>query len=206
MKESKFEILFYTIFCLIFICSIIYSCKSEIKTSALEEKYSKALQAYSRKDFNLVLDLCNQITYYTQRNFEAELLKAKAYFFTGENQKALDLINRLEKKYPSFQDAILWHIRILILSGKNDEAKKILDSQIRLNGSDWRIYYLYSLLAEKTENYELQLEMLHRSEILINDGSKVYSELARIWDSIGVKNRALENLVKAEILTNINGE
>ena len=60
---------------------------------------------------------------------------------------------------------------------------------------------MYSLLAEQLENYELQMEMLHHSEMLINDGTKVYRELARIWDSIGMKNHAIENLVKVQILS-----
>lgn len=203
MKESKLVTLFYTIFFVIFICSIIFSCINEIDAGFLEEKYSEALQAYSRKDFNLVLDLCNQITYYTQNNFEAELLKAKSFFFLGKNEECLKTIKKLQRKFPNFTEATIWYIRILILLQENDTAKQILDKQIRLNRSDWRIYYLYSLLAEQTENYELQLEMLRQSQILLNDGAKVYREFARIMDSIGMKNRAIENLSKAQILSNI---
>ena len=45
--------------------------------------------------------------------------------------------------------------------------------------------------------------MLRQSQILLNDGAKVYREFARIMDSIGMKNRAIENLSKAQILSNI---
>ena len=125
-------------FILIFVFTMEYFCK-QTDISIYEQKYSEALAAFTNKDFNLTLELCNDVTKNFNNKFEAELLKSKAYFFLGKNTESLNVIKKLEKKYPNYTDAIIWHARILILLRKNNEAKQILDKQLKLNSSDWRI-------------------------------------------------------------------
>ena len=185
----------------ILLINIIGSCK-KIEENELEFIYLNALDFYVQGDFHKS-KMESSLIYEKNKNFiQAALLLAKSHFFLEEYDEAERILSNLYKKNFEYTESKIWYIRTLIFSKKYDVAKQVLDKELTLNQSDWRIYYLYSLVAEYEKDYEVQLSMLNRADMSLSDGVKVYNKIALIWNDIGLTERALEFSEKAKILEN----
>ena len=72
------------------------------------------------------------------------------------------------------------------------------------NQTDWRIFYLYSLLEERQGNIDKKIVMLNRAEMVLADSVKVYLELSDIWNMLDLQSRASLYNEKANILSETN--
>jgi tetratricopeptide (TPR) repeat protein len=82
--------------------------------------------------------------------------------------------------------------------GDYGPAREALDAQLSLNASDWRFYYQYALLARATGESEKSLSMLNRASAYLEESGKVYIDLAKTWYALGMDDRSLRCLEKAE--------
>ena len=76
-----------------------------------------------------------------------------------------------------------------------------MDTELSFNNTDWRVYYLYALLAQKQNNFNLRLSMQKHAERFLQDGNKVYIDLAAVWLQLGLRGRAIDYLEKAKNLS-----
>lgn len=178
--------------------------KASTEVNKAEKVYILALDAYGIEDYDKAMELVNKAIKTDKKFYQANLLKAKILFFLDHKEEALKILSKLKSNYPAFTDATMWLIRIKILAGNFDDAKKLLDKELSFNSSDWRIYYLYALLAEKTDNYELRLLMNSRAESALIDSAKLYMDLAISWHAMGMHERVKINLEKARIISESN--
>lgn len=184
---------------IIFIISILFfGCKKD--NSLANKLYLQSLDAYSKNDFLLCIKLVEKAIDLNENLIQGKLLLAKSYFFLDENSKALKFLEKIIKDNPEFTDARIWNIRILIFSENFQQAKKYLENELRINQTDWRVYYLYSLLAKAEGDFETQISMLEKAEIALIDGAKVFGEISEIWQGLGLEERANENLNKQKII------
>lgn len=184
---------------IIFIISILFfGCKKD--NSLANKLYLQSLDAYSKNDFLLCIKLVEKAIDLNENLIQGKLLLAKSYFFLDENSKALKCLEKIIKDNPEFTDARIWNIRILIFSENFQQAKKYLENELRINQTDWRVYYLYSLLAKAEGDFETQISMLEKAEIALIDGAKVFGEISEIWQGLGLEERANENLNKQKII------
>ncbi|MBO5236219.1 MAG: hypothetical protein J6B32_03795 [Spirochaetaceae bacterium] len=184
---------------IIFIISILFfGCKKD--NSVANKLYLQSLDAYSKNDFLLCIKLVEKAIDLNENLIQGKLLLAKSYFFLDENSKALKCLEKIIKDNPEFTDARIWNIRILIFSENFQQAKKYLENELRINQTDWRVYYLYSLLAKAEGDFETQISMLEKAEIALIDGAKVFGEISEIWQGLGLEERANENLNKQKII------
>jgi predicted Zn-dependent protease len=186
--------------CGVFVCA----CADDDSRRAAETSYISALEAYTEQDFDRALDFTRKAVSLNKRFYQASFLEAKILFFTGKESEARTVFARLVKRYPRYLDARIWYIRCLILGADYDEAVAELDSELSFNTSDWRIYYLYALLGQKTENYEQRLAMNRRAEAALADSAKVYADLASTWRALGLEERAEEYFGKAAIISGLD--
>lgn len=179
-------------------CFLLFSCS---KKNAAETFYVKAIEAYSKKDFTGALNFADLTLKSDSSFYQAKLLKAKIFYFENFLEESCFVLERLVKKYPEYTDARIWFIRVLIAQEKYNEAEKYLIMELSFNSGDCRVFYQYGNLCAKQNRLDECLSMYRKAEKLLNENSKIYLELADIWLSLGLKERALDELDKAELLS-----
>jgi len=173
------------------------SCRSDAKGTS-EQSYITAVELYSKNDLSGAL-LCVRKIAKADRGFlPAQLLEGKILFFSNDLAGAKKLFGTLARKRPQYTEACLWYIRTLVISGDYRSAKRELDRQLSFNISDWRFYYQYALLARATNENEMRISMLNRAAAYLEESGKVYVDLAKTWYSLGMQDRSLRYLEKAE--------
>ncbi|MBO5137409.1 MAG: hypothetical protein J6B81_02805 [Spirochaetaceae bacterium] len=182
--------------CIAFFCS----CNTKEKVLQAEKLYLQALESYVAKDYQQAKNFSEAAYNLDNKLIQSQLLVAKSLFFMDKEKEALEVCKKLSYEIPEFTEARLWYIRSLIFCDCIEEAISLLQQELALNQSDWRFFYLYSLLAEKKQDYETQLSMLNKAQLALSDGAKVFAQMARIWQELGLEQRASEYLEKETVL------
>jgi tetratricopeptide (TPR) repeat protein len=180
------------------------SCNKASSSREAESTYIAAVEAYSVENYVLALDNVNKVLEQDRNFHQALLLKGKILFFTDKLNDDELIFSNLTRKYPQYTESRIWYIRSLILSNKYSEAQTMIEEELSFNASDWRVFYLYSLLGQKTNNYELRLSMDRRAESILTDSAKVYMDLALAWYALGMNDRAYSYLEKANVVIGAN--
>lgn len=178
---------------------LFHSCKN---AGNAEKLYLSAVQSYADHDFKSAYSFTKQAEKIDSSFYQASFLEAKILFMQEKFDESAKICNRLCRKYPEYTDSRLFLIRCNIFLEKFDVAEKALEKELSFNSSDWRLFYLYSLLYGKQNKTDKQLLMLNRAELALSDTKKVYDNLSRLWDDIGVNERAVNYKVKSRILMN----
>jgi tetratricopeptide (TPR) repeat protein len=131
----------------------------------------------------------------------AELLLGKVYFFQDRELEAEALFADLVRRFPGHTEARLWNIRCLVLLGDHGAAEECLKEELALNPSDWRVYFQYALLAALRGDTETRLTMLRNAEVYLGDAGRVYLELGKVWQALGMDDRARSCVDKARLLS-----
>ena len=183
---------------LVFIFGLsLMSCDRTARRMEAERAYIAAINAYQAEDFYNSLNLVKRTLELDPHFYQASFLKGKNLFFTDRMEEAKRIFSRLISRYPAYTEARIWYIRCLILKGEYDAAQDMLDKELSFNQTDWRIYSLYSLLAQRMNNYEKRLAMNRRAEAVLSGSASVYIDMAFIWYSLGFNARAQIYLEKA---------
>lgn len=180
-----------------FCALLFFSCKNA-DSGYCEKAYIEAADAYAGNELDKVIDLTGNILSVDRNFYQAALLNAKALFFAGNASEAESCLKKLVKKVPEYTEARIWYIRVLILNGKYQEAEKMLEKELSYNQTDWRLYYQYAVLANRTDDYEKRLSMLQRAETALTDSSKVFMDEALFWYELGLEDRSKEYIDKAK--------
>jgi tetratricopeptide (TPR) repeat protein len=182
----------------------ICACKNGAVDVRAEKAYLAAVEAYTEQRYDAALEFVRAALRADMNFYQASFLEAKILFFQGNEADAEKLFLRLVQKYPSYTEARIWHIRCLVISGQNGKALSKLEEELSFNNTDWRVYYLYALLGQKTNNYEQRLSMNRKAETALTESAKVYMDLALIWRALGMNGRAGDYLRKAETVSGSN--
>jgi tetratricopeptide (TPR) repeat protein len=170
-----------------------------------ERAYLAAAEAYAEERFGEALEYVRESLKIDPDFYQARLLEGKIFFFQNRLEKATELFAGLCAKHPEYTEARLWNLRCLVLSGKDPrEIQEVLDRELSFNPSDWRVLYLYALLAGNNGDWEKRLSMGRRAEQALSDSAKVYLDMALSWHSLGLKDRAVLALEKARIVSGGN--
>jgi tetratricopeptide (TPR) repeat protein len=170
-----------------------------------ERAYLAAAEAYAEERFGEALEYLGESLRIDPDFYQARFLEGKILFFQNRLEKAAELFAGLCAKHPEYTEARLWNLRCLVLSGKDPRiVQEALDRELSFNPSDWRVLYLYALLAGNNGDWEKRLSMGRRAENALSDSAKVYLDMALSWHSLGLKDRAVLALEKARILSGGN--
>lgn len=185
------------VICILCSCIFFVSCKNN---ATAEKFYLSAVDSYAEHDFENALVFLKQAKKQDSSLYQAQYLEGKILFFQNKYEDAAKIFEKLVKKYPQYTDSRLFLIRCNIFLGNLSEAEKKLNQELSFNSTDWRIFYLYSVLYGKQNQLDKQLMMLNRTELAIKDTKKVYDNLAFLWDELGVRDKAVNYKVKSNIL------
>ena len=185
------------VICILCSCIFFVSCKNN---ATAEKFYLSAVDSYAEHDFENALVFLKQAKKQDSSLYQAQYLEGKILFFQNKYEDAVKIFEKLVKKYPQYTDSRLFLIRCNIFLGNLSEAEKKLNQELSFNSTDWRIFYLYSMLYGKQNQLDKQLMMLNRTELAIKDTKKVYDNLAFLWDELGVRDKAVNYKVKSNIL------
>lgn len=185
------------VICILCSCIFFVSCKNN---ATAEKFYLSAVDSYAEHDFENALVFLKQAKKQNSSLYQVQYLEGKILFFQNKYEDAAKIFEKLVKKYPQYTDSRLFLIRCNIFLGNLSEAEKNLNQELSFNSTDWRIFYLYSMLYGKQNQLDKQLMMLNRTELAIKDTKKVYDNLAFLWDELGVRDKAVNYKVKSNIL------
>jgi len=180
------------------------SCTGKYKRAEAEKAYIAAIDAYTEEQYEDSLELVRRAIKLDRNFYQASFLEGRILFFSDRQEEAEKIFFRLSSRYPAFTEARIWHIRCLILKNDFKTAQILLDKELTFNQTDWRIYNLYSLLAQKTDNYEERLAMNRRAENILTDSARIYIDMAIIWHTLGLRDRAQTYIEKAQHVTGAN--
>ena len=166
--------------------------------------YIKALECYDKKDFDNSSVFINQCLKCDKNFYQAQFLKAKINFFQSRYDAAEESLYTLAKKYKENYDIQTYLIQCLIFNGKYDKATRKIEDLLRQNRGDWRLYYYASLVAAKKGELERRMQMLNAAENALALSARVYSDLAFVWETLGVAQKSQEYGEKRDAIANKN--
>lgn len=193
---------FFTVVILLFSFFILVGCKKD--KESLEKLYLSALESYSVREFDKALFYLKGATEIDRNNSQVNFLIAKINFFQQNYEQCLLLLNKVIKQNPEFTEARIWLIRCEIVNKNYESAKARLDDELKWNMTDWRIFYLYSLLSKEQDKLDEQLVMLKNAELSLQDASKVYASTAMTWSILGIESKEKEYINKAKVIGNFS--
>jgi tetratricopeptide (TPR) repeat protein len=180
---------------------LLSGCREHGPKAEAERAYMAAVDAYGAEKYEDAYALARQALSQDRKFYQAEFLEGRILFFTGNEAEAKKIFSKLVSRYPEYTEANIWYIRTLILSGEYEKARGLIEGELSFNTSDWRIYYLYGLLAQKTGDYEKRLSMNRHAETVLTDSAKVYMDMAAVWQALGLEERAGVYLEKARMIS-----
>lgn len=180
------------------------SCSGKISTEDSNKLYLAAVDAYSSAKYTESLAYIDMLKKHNHQFYQADLLKGKILFFQNDYDGAAKIFKKLVKKYSQFSEARIWYIRTLILNQQYELAQTEIDKELSFNQTDWRIYYLYSVLEDARGNIDKKIIMLNRAELALTDSAKVYMELSDIWSILDLQDRSNDYLIKSKIVAGTN--
>jgi tetratricopeptide (TPR) repeat protein len=191
---------------------LLLACAGAERKDRAEQAYAAAVEAYGQERFAEALDHTEESLRIDPDFYQARLLEGKILFFQNRREEAGKKFAGLCAKYPEYTEARLWNLRCLVLSlegggsgrKKLKEVQTALDRELSYNPSDWRVLYLYALLAGNTGDWEKRLSMGRRAETALSDSAKLYLDMALSWHSLGLEDRAVLSLEKARIIAGGN--
>lgn len=199
MIKKVFEFLFFMT-----ILISVFSCKEKLSSEETLKLYLSAVDCYTNQEYDQALVYLNLIKQNDSDFYQADFLIGKVLFFKNDLINAEQLFLKLQKKYPEYIEARIWYIRTLIISRQFDKAESELEKQLSFNQTDWRLFYLYSLLEDIRGNMDKKIVMLKRAELAMSDSAKVYMELATVWNLLDVMDKSEDYLLKAKIISETN--
>jgi tetratricopeptide (TPR) repeat protein len=199
--------------CSTFIAIGVAACKPDRLLQA-EGVYVRAAEAYAQEHYTEALEYARESLRINSNFHQARFLEGKILFFQNRLEEARKIFTALGVKYPEYTEARIWMLRCLVLSipekdtpaheKRVKEAQAALEKELVFNSTDWRVLYLYALLAGNTGDWEKRLAMGRRAETALSDSSKVYLDMALTWHSLGLEDRAGHSLEKARIVSRNN--
>ena len=179
---------------------LVISCSPKYTEEDLIKLYLTALNFYSNEELEESKEYINMILQQDKNFYQAEFLLGKINFFQDNLINSKNIFYKLQRKYPEYIESKIWYIMTLILLKEYNQAQIVLDKSLSFNQTDWRIYYLYSLLETYRENYDKKIAYLKQAEECLRDSTKVYNELSQIYNFFELDNISSDYKLKEKTI------
>ncbi|MBR5964930.1 MAG: tetratricopeptide repeat protein [Treponema sp.] len=179
----------------VWVAALLLSC---ISLAACADKksagilYIKALEAYKQKDFAAAAAFINQSLKCDKKSKQAKFLKAKIYLFEGQYQEACKLFSDLYKSESDNKDIQRYLIQSLIFLEDYKKASEEIQTALKKDAGDWRLYSFAAVVAAKEHKVDQRLENLNMAKAALAPGAQVFFDLAFVWQSLGIDAKAKE--------------
>lgn len=177
---------------------IFFSCSNREKCL---QNFYQAEKAFSDQNFITAMKYAESSIKEDSSFLNSKILIGKIYFFNNQIELAYQTFKKLNKKEPYSQDVLLYLIRTCIELEKIDEAENLIKRGLYYNSNDWQLYYLYSRLEGIRCNQDKRLLYCRQAEKILALTENLYVELADIYLTLGLKDKAIVSLKTAEIVS-----
>lgn len=157
----------------------------------------KALQALKGQDYGVVITICLKQLASDPENYDFNFLLVRAYAYSGQRNKALDLLDKMLGTYPENLDLLIFRSRILSWNRDFDEAesgyKKVLEADPGNIEAMTGLAEITSWKKEYGEAIQKYKEILQ----IAPGNADTYFRIGRVYQWEGNYQKAKENYRKA---------
>jgi len=184
------------IYSLIVVCLSFYVNQGEITAHELSTK-EKALQALKGQDYRTAITLCLDRLAYEPDNYDFNFILVRAYAFSRQRDKALELLDKMLATYPENMDLLLFRSRVQSWDRDFDEAgsgyKKVLGIEPENIEALTGLAEITSWKKEYGDAIQKYQGILQRDP----DNADIYFRIGRVYQWEGNYQKAKENFRKA---------
>jgi tetratricopeptide (TPR) repeat protein len=108
------------------IVTVVLGIRSSQKQNSYEYQYKCAVSAFGKEDYASALTYANQALHIKKGDRDARLLIAKICEASGDESKAVDILNALINDFPSDEECYRLLVDIWKKQGKADEIQKLM--------------------------------------------------------------------------------
>lgn len=95
----------------------------------------------------------------------AGMLKAKALFYLGRENEALEGFQALSARFPEYGEALLWIGKAYYILGRSQEARQYFLKYLEANSSRGDVYYMLGEIDRRSGKYESALNNYSKAEL-----------------------------------------
>jgi len=176
------------------------ACSNTSPAPADVENYLAARDFYYQGDLDQATDMLGRIRSRGQRFHPARMLEAKILFFRGNWIDARRILERLLRTRPNYPEAELWLIRTMQAEGELEGAESRLREALEYDPGNPRLLHLAGLLKLEKGDMDAALELLGRAKDFSSELANSFVESARLFHRFGFREKALEDLSKAQAM------
>ena len=182
--------------CLQFVCSCAKQSAQPITEQSLH-RYCTARKCYSEQRFDDALDLLLN-NFRSAPEFSANsFLIGKIYYFTKDPVQAERYWRHTLKFNSHHVDTRKWLARLLLQQGRIEEAECVLEPGLAISSEDPELLILMGKVKRRNQDLAGAVELYQKSQAFSERLSEASIDLAEIYNSFGLDDRAKEELEKA---------
>jgi tetratricopeptide (TPR) repeat protein len=168
-------------------------------TEKTVERYKAARKYYSERNLSdslrLVLENHQTAPGFTANSF----LAGKIYYFENDHEQAERFWRHTLEVNAYHIDTRKWLARLLLQQGRTEEAGELLAEALSVSSEDAELLILMAKVERQRRNLAGAIELYEKAQGFAERLSEASIDLARIYYSFGLKDRAQEELQKARM-------
>jgi len=184
------------IWTLIVVCIFLFINQGAIPAHELTPK-EKALQALNGQDYTAVITICLDQLASEPDNYDFNFILVRAYAYSGQRDKALDLLEKILGAYTDNLDLLLFRSRVLSWNRDFEQAesgyKKVLGIEPENIEAMTGLAEITSWKKEYQDAIQKYQGILQRDP----DNADIYFRIGRVYQWEGNYQKAKENFRKA---------
>lgn len=159
--------------------------------------FDRALRALRSQDYKATIIICLAELEYTPENYDLNFILAQAYAFSGEWEKALNLLQKMAGLYAGNTDVLLLEARIKSWEKKYLESLARYEEILKLSPDNEEALIGTAEIAA-WQGRSGQAEAIYQ-RILERDSKnpEIYYHLGILYQGVGNYSKAIENLQRA---------
>ena len=157
----------------------------------------KALQALQAKDYETAKKISLHQLESNPDDYDFNFILSRAYAYSGQQGKALDLLERIVELYPQNTDLMLFRSHVFAWEGQYDKAEEEYEGVLRIDPDNTEARIGIAELKSWTKKYDEAIEEYQNILGLEPENQDIYFRIGRIYQWDGNYTRARQFYGKA---------
>jgi YaiO family outer membrane protein len=178
------------------VCLSFYINQGEITAHELSTK-EKALQALKGQDYTAAITICLDRLASEPDNYDFNFILVRAYAYSGQRDKALELLDKMLDTYPENTDLLLFRSRVQSWSRDFTEAESGYEKVLEADPENIEALTGLAEITSWKNEYGGAIQK-YQGILLINpDNADIYFRIGRVYQWEGNYQKAKENYQRA---------
>ena len=153
----------------------------------------KALKALQGQDYQTAITICLDRLTFEPDNYEFNFILARAYAYSGQRDKALDLLNKMLVSYPENLDLLLFESRVKSWNGNYQDAGSGYQKVLERDPRNIEAMTGIAEIASWQNRYHDAIPKYQRILQIDSDNADTYFRIGRVYQWAGNFQKAKEN-------------